>query len=81
MDLVELRAFLGWSAVLNYLLLLWWFAFFTQGHDFVYRLHGRWFDLEPQRFDAIHYQAMALYKVAIFLFCLVPYLALLIVGT
>lgn len=79
MTLVELRAFFGWSAVIHTGLLLWWFAFFTQGHDLVYRLHGRWFDLEPRRFDAIHYQAMATYKVAILVFCLVPYVALRIV--
>ena len=54
MTLIDLRAFLGWGAVINYALLLFWFAFFTQGHDFLYRLHGRWFSLGPERFDAIH---------------------------
>jgi len=79
MTLIELRAFLGWGAVINYALLLFWFAFFTQGHDFLYRLHGRWFSLGPERFDAIHYQGMAFYKIGIFLLFLVPYVALLLI--
>jgi len=80
MSMGELREFLGWCTVINYALLLWWFAFFVQGHDFIYRLHGRWFDVRPERFDAIHYQAMAFYKIGIFLFCLVPYVVLWIIG-
>jgi hypothetical protein len=46
----------------------------------MYRLHGRWFRLSAEQFDALHYAGMAIYKLGIFLFCLVPYLALLIVG-
>ncbi len=48
-------------------------------HDFVYRFHGRWFKIPAEKFDAIHYKAMAYYKLTIFLFNLVPYIALTIV--
>lgn len=71
--------FLLWSAMLNMLLLLWWFLFFAFAHDWMYRLHSRWFTISVEKFDAIHYAGMAFYKIAIFLLFLVPYLALLIV--
>jgi hypothetical protein len=56
-----------------------WFLFFTLAHDWVYRFHNRWFRLSVERFDATHYLGMAIYKLAIFLFNLVPWLALHIV--
>lgn len=67
---------LGWSTVVNFALLLWWFAFFALAHDWMYRLHGRWFNFRIETFDAIHYGGMGLYKMGIILFNLVPYLVL-----
>ena len=46
----------------------------------MYRLHGRWFQLSVQQFDALHYAGMAMFKIGILLFNLVPYIALRIVG-
>jgi Family of unknown function (DUF6868) len=75
-----LRATLGWVAVFNLGLLAVWLLFFMAAHDWVYRLHGRWFDIPAQRFDAIHYACMAFYKLATLLFVITPYLALRIVA-
>ena len=75
-----LRDFLLWSAVINYGLLLWWFLVFILAHDWMHRFHGRWFRLPVEQFDAIHYTGMAVYKIGIILFNLVPYIALLIVA-
>ena len=65
---------------INYGLLLWWFLFFTLAHDCSYRITGRWFRLSVEQFDAMNYIGMALYKIGIILFNLVPYLALRIIG-
>ncbi len=46
----------------------------------MHRLHGRWFPIAPERFDALQYQAMALYKVGVLLFNLVPSAALHLIG-
>jgi len=46
----------------------------------MYRFHSKWFNLSVDKFDAIHYAGMALFKTAILLFNLAPYLALRIVG-
>jgi len=80
MTIEILRNVLAWCTVINFGLLLWWFAFFTLAHDWLYRLHTRWFKLPEEKFDAIHYAGMAFFKLCIFVFNLVPYLALRIVG-
>jgi hypothetical protein len=74
------RELLLWCAGINYAVLLVWFLVFTFAHGWMCRLHGRWFRLSPEQFDAIHYAAMAVYKIGILLLNLVPYLALRIVG-
>ena len=71
---------LGWSALINYSILLFWFLVFTQAHDWVYQIHGRWFAISVEKFDEIHYASMAFYKLAIFLLFLTPYLAIRIVS-
>jgi hypothetical protein len=79
MDIETLKAFLLWCLLINYGVLLWWFLAFRLAHDWMYRLHRRWFKLSEERFDAIHYQGMAVYKVGVLLLNLTPYLAILIV--
>jgi hypothetical protein len=69
-----------WCALINYGVLLLWALLFIAAHEWMHRLHGRWFSLPIERFDAIHYGGMAIYKIGILLFNLVPYVALHIVG-
>ena len=69
-----------WCALINYGVLLLWALLFITAHEWMHRLHGRWFRLPVERFDAIHYGGMAIYKIGILLFNLVPYVALHIVG-
>ena len=80
MTMETLRDVLLWCTVINYGLLLWWFAVFVLAHDWMYRLHGRWFRIPVEQFDAIHYGGMAIYKIGIFLFNLMPLIALYIVA-
>lgn len=80
MTIEIIRSALAWCAVINMGLLLWWFLFFTLAHDWTYRFHGKWFNLSVETFDTIHYGGMLLFKLCIFLFNLVPYFALRIIG-
>jgi len=80
MTIETLRDALLWCAVINYGVLLVWFLFFTFAHDWIHRLHDRWFRLSVEHFDALHYVGMTVYKIGIILFNLVPYVALRIVG-
>jgi hypothetical protein len=68
--------FLLWCVGINYGFLLLWFGVFALAHDWMYRLHRRWFRLSVENFDTIHYAGMAAYKLAILLLNLVPLLAL-----
>jgi hypothetical protein len=49
---------------------------FVFAHDLMQRIHGTWFHLSREQFDALHYAGMAVYKVGILLFNLVPLTAL-----
>lgn len=74
-----LRRALLWCAIINYGVLVWWFLVFWFAHDWIHRLHGRWFPMPVEHFNALHYGGMAIYKIGILLFNVVPYVALLIV--
>lgn len=74
MNLAQLETFLLWGWLINYAVLLFWFGFYTAGKNVVYRLHTRWFALAPEKFDAIHYAGIMMYKLAIFLFFLGPWI-------
>lgn len=70
------RNALLWCFIINMGLLLWWFVMFICAHDWMYRMHGKWFRLSVEQFDSIHYAVMALYKTSIIVFNLVPFIAL-----
>ncbi len=79
MTVEMIHAMLGWCTLINIVFLLWWFLFFWLAHDWLYRFHSKMVRLSLETFDAIHYAGMAVFKLGIFLFNLVPYLALLII--
>lgn len=76
MNTETLCSFLLWCLGINYGILVLWFFAFMVAHDFLHRLHARWFRISLEQFDAIHYAGMAIYKIGVLLFNLVPYLAL-----
>ena len=80
MTLETIRATLAWCTVINFGLLLWWGLLFLVAHEWMFRFHGRLFEMSKETFNAIHYGGMGLFKIGILLFNLVPYLALRIVG-
>jgi hypothetical protein len=80
MSIELLRSAFLWCAVLNYVVLLVWFLIFVLSHTWLYRLCSRWFRLTSEQFDAINLGGIVVYKAAILLLNLVPYLALRILG-
>lgn len=80
MTLEVVRDTLGWCAVLNIAILIVWWVFFSFAHDFVYRMHSKWFQISVAQFDGIHYAGMVLLKAFIMAANIAPYLALRIVG-
>jgi hypothetical protein len=80
MDIETITATLLWCSLINYGILLLWFACFSLAYEWLYRLHSQWFLLSPEQFSSIHYSGMAFYKIVIAVFNLVPYIALRIVS-
>ncbi|GMW00405.1 MAG: hypothetical protein AMXMBFR84_15420 [Candidatus Hydrogenedentota bacterium] len=80
MTLETIRDALGWCIVFDVIFLFVWGCAFAFMHDWMYRMHVKWFKMSVETFDAIHYAGMALFKMGMILTALVPYLALRIVG-
>ena len=80
MALGEIRSALAWCTVIDFGILMLWFLFFFMAHDWMYRMHRKWYNISVDRFDTIHYAGIAFFKILILTFNLVPYLALRIVG-
>jgi len=80
MELEMIRAFFAWCSVINIVLLIWWVFFLLFAHDWTYRIHSKWFKVSVEQFDAIHYAGMAMFKLGLLMFNLVPYFALRIIG-
>ena len=80
MQIGELQTFLLWCAGINYAILLVWFAVFVLAHDWLYRMHTQWFALSREAFDALNYGGVAVYKIGIMLFVVVPLIALVAIG-
>jgi len=80
MSIEIVRDFFAWCSVINMGLLLFWFLMFSLARGWVYKMHSKWYRLSESSFDAIHYGGMTAFKMAFFLFNLVPYFALRIIG-
>ncbi|MFH7766681.1 DUF6868 family protein [Acinetobacter sp. BSP-28] len=71
--------FLLCSLLINYIILMIWFLVFIFARHWMKQVHGKWFQLSDNTFDAIHYGGMAIYKIGILLLNLVPFLALYLI--
>ena len=79
MSLEMLSNWLLVCGLINMAILMLWGMMFIFARDWIYKVHTKWFKLSDEKFDSIHYLGMALYKLVIFFFNLVPYFALLII--
>ena len=76
MTLELIRSTLGWCAIINMGILLWWVFFICFAGDWVHRVHSKFFKLNREQFNGIHYAGIAFFKIAIFMLNVVPYFAL-----
>ena len=79
-DLETIRSFFGWCAVLHTGLLLVAWGAVTLASDFVRGQHKRYFDLSDADLDRAYFSYFACYKLGIWLFAIVPWLALHVIG-
>lgn len=72
----QFTEFLGWCTLLNIgLLLVSMLALFATGGR-VQKLHARLFDIEAATLSETYFNYLALYKILILVFNLIPYLVL-----
>jgi hypothetical protein len=74
-----IHEFLGWCSIINIGILFFWFAMITLAHDKIYKLHSKWFKISKEKFDEIHYMLLGFFKLSVFIFNVVPYIALSII--
>jgi len=80
MDIDSIRAFFMWCTILNVALLVLSSLLCVCAADWVYRIHNKWFSISRETFNVAIYSFLGLYKVLVFVFSLIPYIALVIVG-
>jgi len=75
----QLEHFLLWNTAINIAVLMMWLLAFVFARGAMYRMHTRWFKLSPETFDAIHYGGIVVCKTLVFIFNIVPLLAIWII--
>jgi hypothetical protein len=80
MSLATARSVLLWCMLINLGGLALWGLLIVLPHGWLHRLWGRWLRISPEQFDTVNFAGILFYEILIFVFNVVPYLALLIVG-
>jgi hypothetical protein len=80
MSITLLRTFFMWCTILNGGLLLLSSLICTFAGNLAYRLHSRWFPMSRETFNVVLYAFLGVYKILFWVFCAVPYVALVIMG-
>jgi hypothetical protein len=80
MDIDSIRAFFMWCTILNVALLVLSSLICVCAGDWTYRIHSKWYSIPRETFNVAIYSFLGLYKILIFVFNLIPYMALLIIG-
>lgn len=78
MNFQRVRSVLLWSTIINFGLLAVWGVAYLLGRDWMYWAMG-WSRLSAEQMDVLQVAGMMLYKMGVFLFNVVPYVAMRIV--
>jgi hypothetical protein len=80
MTLEMARSFFLWCTVINYGVLILWVLVFVFAHEALRWWCGKWARMSADQFDLFNLAGITIYKLGIFLFNLVPCIALYIIG-
>lgn len=69
-----------WCTIINAALFILSAIMIMSTQNFVYSVHNKLFSIPREAFNVTIYSFLGLYKIAIIVFNLVPWLALLIIG-
>ena len=80
MDIQILTEFFKWCSILGIALLMLSAGIYLWAKDSVYKIHSQWIDISRENFNLVFYCFLGLFKVVVWVFAIIPYLALVIVG-
>lgn len=80
MNIETARSFFLWCTVINYGVLLLWTLILVFARDWHYRYTNRFFKVSAEAYDLVNLGGIAIFKIAVILLNLVPYLALRIIA-
>jgi len=80
MNIELLTEFFMWCTILNLGVLATWSVVFIAMPDFVYKTQTRFVSVTRESFNNAMYSIIGMYKVFFIVFCLAPYVALLIMA-
>lgn len=79
--LETLTEFLGWSSLINMSILFFTSVSVILMRENIMRIHSKMFGLDTTHLSEAYFQYLAQYKIAIFIFNLIPYFALKIMAS
>ena len=80
MDIKTATEFFTWCTVINVALLILSTLICAFAPDWLYNMHGNLFSIPRETLDLIMYSYLGLFKIFIYIFNVVPLVALLIIG-
>ena len=80
MDIQTVTTFFMWCTILNLGLLILTSIMCVFCADFSYRMNNKLFSISREAFNVIIVSFIGLFKIVVIVFCIVPYIALLIIA-
>lgn len=79
MDISQVRRILGWSTVVNFVLLIFVAVIFIVAKEWIYGIWSIFYTLSYEAYDIIMISALAIWKILMYVFFLIPYVAIRII--
>lgn len=78
MQAVQIKDFFMWCTIINVALLLLSSLLCVVSANWIFGIHSKLFSISRDAFNVLIYSYLAVYKILIIVFCIVPYIALII---
>ena len=76
MDLKQFRSILGWCVVINFGLLIFITLLFVIAKEWIFNMWSIFYTIPYEAFDIIMISIVGIWKIIVFVFFLVPYIAI-----
>ena len=80
MSIYQIKDMLMWCSIINVALMIVMFFLLWLGRRWVWKMHSRMFPITEAQFNVIAYSFLGLYKLLIWVFNIIPWIALCIVS-